>query len=96
MLQPVGDKVIVKRIERKAITEGGIHLPEAAQELPTEAIVVAIGPGRVTDTGVVVPMSVAVGDRVIVPQWGNEFTHEGEKLLAVSDETILAVYDGQG
>lgn len=96
MIQPVGDKVIVRRIERKTVTDGGIIIPDAAKGLSTECVVVAVGPGRVTDTGVLVPMSVAVGDRVIVPEWGNEFTHEGEKLLAVSDETILAVYDGQG
>lgn len=90
MLRPMGNRVLVKPAEHTGMSKGGIHLPN--EELPTEGTVQAVGPGERTATGVLVPLEVNVGDRVVFSKRaGTEVKLEGEKLLLLHSDEILAV-----
>lgn len=92
MLQPLGDRVLVKPLSAEEKTAGGIILPEKAQEKPREGEVVAVGPGKLTDNGERRAMSVKVGDVVVYSEFGGtEVTHEGEDYLLIDEGSILAV-----
>lgn len=95
MLKPMNDKVIIRRVAKKEITDGGLVIPLVAQKHTNDCEVVACGPGRLLEDGSRAPMSVKPGDVVIIPSkvWANEFSYEGEKLLAVDEGTLLAVYE---
>ncbi|MFO7946041.1 MAG: co-chaperone GroES [Armatimonadota bacterium] len=92
MLQPLGDRVLVKQVEAEEKSPGGIILPETAQEAPREGEVIAVGEGRMLDSGERSKMSVEEGDRVIYTQYGGtEVTIDGEEYLIVDENSILAV-----
>jgi len=89
---PLGDKLLVKRLEAEERTAGGIILPDTAKEKPKEGRVVAVGEGRVADDGSRVPMQVKEGDRIIFSSYaGNEIKIDGEEYLIMSEEDVLAV-----
>ena len=92
-IKPLGDRVIVKALEAEEKTKGGIVLPDTAKEKPQEGKVVAVGKGKVLDNGSVHPPEVKAGDRVLYGKYsGNEITtKEGEDLLIMREEDILAV-----
>jgi chaperonin GroES len=92
-IKPLGDRIVVKPLEAEAKSKGGILLPDTAKEKPQEAKVVAIGKGKVLDSGAVQAPEVKVGDKVIFGKYsGNEFvTKEGEELLILREEDILAI-----
>lgn len=92
-IKPLGDRVVVKPLEAEAKTKGGIVLPDTAKEKPQEGKVVAIGKGKVMDSGVVQALEVKVGDKVLYGKYsGSEITtKEGEELLIMREEDILAV-----
>lgn len=92
-IQPLGDRIVVKVLEAKEVTKGGILLPETAKEKPQEAKVVAVGKGRVKENGQLIPLEVKVGDRVLYGKYsGTEITTtEGEELLIMKEEDILAI-----
>jgi len=91
-IRPLGDKVVVKASTADERTAGGIVLPDAAREKPQQGSVVAIGPGRVLESGERAPMSVQVGDTVIFSKYGgNEIKLDGEELLILDQESIYAV-----
>ncbi|MEW5944888.1 MAG: co-chaperone GroES [bacterium] len=91
-LEPLGDRVILKRIEEEEQkTAGGIFLPDTAKEKPQEAEVVAVGPGKLDDKGKRIPLNVEVGDRVITAKWGGtEIKIDGVEYLIVGEDDILA------
>lgn len=90
-LRPLGDRVIVKPIEKEEMTAGGIYVPETAKEKPQEGQVIAVGPGQVQDDGRRSPMDVAEGDRVIYAKYaGTEFKIDDDKLLILSERDLLA------
>lgn len=92
MLQPLGDRVLVKPLQAEEKSAGGIILPEAAQEKPREGEVIAVGPGKVNDKGDRKPMNVNVGDVVVYSEYGGtEISHEGEDYLLIDEGSILAV-----
>jgi chaperonin GroES len=92
MLKPLADRVIVKGLEAEEKTAGGIVLPDTAREKPQEGEVVAVGPGKVTESGKVVPLEVCVGDRVVFSKYGgDEITHDGEEYKILRESDILAV-----
>ena len=92
MLKPLGDRVLVEPLEPEAKTSGGIYLPEAAQEAPREGTVIAVGPGKVADSGELVPVGVKVGDIVLYTKYGgNEIKVEGTEYLLVDEHSLLAV-----
>lgn len=92
-IRPLGDRVVVKALEAEAKTKGGILLPDTAKEKPQEGKVVAVGKGKVLDSGTVQPLEVKVGDKVLYGKYsGNEITtKEGEELLIMREEDILAI-----
>lgn len=91
-LKPLGDKVVVKRVEAEKKTKGGIVLPDTATEKPKRGKVVAVGVGRTLDSGEVVKPSVKVGNEVIFSSFaGMEITIDGEEVLIMSEDDILAV-----
>jgi chaperonin GroES len=92
-IQPLGDRVVVKPLEAEAKTKGGIVLPDTAKEKPQEGKVVAVGKGKVLDSGSVQPLEVKVGDKVLYGKYsGNEITtKDGDELLIMREEDILAI-----
>jgi chaperonin GroES len=92
-IKPLGDRVVVKPLEAEAKTKGGIVLPDTAKEKPQEGKVVAVGKGKVMENGSVAPLEVKVGDKVLYGKYsGNEITtKEGEELLIMREEDILAI-----
>ncbi len=96
-LRPLGDRVVVKPLAREEVTKSGIVLPDTAKEKPQQGEVLAVGPGRVLDSGERVNMDVKAGDRVLFAKYaGTEFRLEEDDLLILSEKDILAIMlDGQ-
>jgi chaperonin GroES len=91
-IRPMGDKVVVKSSTAEERTAGGIVLPDAAREKPQQGTVVAVGPGRVLESGDRAPMAVQVGETVIFSKYGgNEIKLDGEELLILDQDSIYAV-----
>jgi chaperonin GroES len=91
-LRPLGDRVVVKPLQREEVTKSGIVLPDTAKEKPQEGEVVAVGPGRVTDGGERIAMEVKEGDRVLFAKYaGTEFKLDDQEYLIFSERDILAV-----
>jgi len=91
-LKPLGDRVVVKRLEAEATTKGGIVLPDTAKEKPKRGKVVAVGPGKTLESGEVAKPTVKKGDEIIFSSFaGTEITVDGKELLIMGAEDILAV-----
>jgi chaperonin GroES len=91
-LEPLGDRVVVKPLAQEEVTRGGLVLPGTAQEKPQEGEVLAVGPGRILDSGERAKMEVKKGDRVVYAKYaGTEFKLEDEELLILSERDLLAV-----
>ena len=94
MLKPLADKVVVQVVAKEEITKGGIVLPGTAQEKPQEALVVAVGGGRVLDNGQKVTPEVKVNDRVVFAKYsGTEFKYNGKDYLILGERDILAIVE---
>jgi chaperonin GroES len=90
-LQPLGDRVVVKPIEKEEMTKSGIILPDTAKEKPQEGKVLAVGPGRLGDDGKRVAMDVKVGDEVLYVKYGGtEVKIDNEELIILRESDILA------
>jgi len=93
-LVPIGDKVLVKRLEAEEKTKGGIVLPDTAKEKPKEGRIIALGEGKLLEDGTRVPFQVKKNDRVLFSSYaGTEVTVDGEEYLILSEEDILAVVE---
>lgn len=91
-VEPLGDKVLVRRLQAAEKTAGGIVLPGSAQDKPTEGRVLSVGPGRTTRSGQRVKSQVSDGDRVVFSSWsGTEITLDGTEVLILSEDDILAI-----
>jgi chaperonin GroES len=91
-LTPLGDRVVVKPLQRDEVTKSGIVLPDTAKEKPQRGEVVAVGRGRLTDGGERLPMDVSTGDQVLFAKYaGTEFKLEDEDFLILSEKDILAI-----
>jgi chaperonin GroES len=91
-IQPLADRVIVKRIEEEQQTKGGIIVPDTAKEKPQQGKIVAVGPGRLTDDGKRVPLEVKAGNKVLFGKYaGTEVTVGSEDYLILREEDILAI-----
>jgi chaperonin GroES len=96
-LRPLGDRVVVKPVDREEKTKSGIVLPDTAKEKPQEGIVQAVGTGRILDNGTKVPMELKVGDKVLYAKYaGNEFKLDEVEYLIVSEKDVLAVIATNG
>src|SRR5262249_48823031 len=95
-LKPLGDRVVVRRLEAAEKTAGGIYLPETAKNKPQRGKVEAVGPGRLLKDGSRRPLQVKVGDTVLFTTWAGDEFHEGKStsdILLMREEDILAVLD---
>lgn len=91
-LVPLGEKIIVKRVEAADKTKGGILLPSKSQEKPREGKVVSLGAGKLLDSGERSAFSVSVGSRVLFTSYaGSEVTIDGEEFLIMTEDDILAI-----
>ncbi|MGG3467331.1 co-chaperone GroES [Neobacillus pocheonensis] len=92
MLRPLGDRIVIELVESEEKTASGIVLPDSAKEKPQEGKVVAVGTGRVLESGERVALEVAVGDRIIFSKYaGTEVKYEGVEYLILRENDILAV-----
>lgn len=93
-IRPLNNRVLIKRIEELTRTPGGLFLPDTAKEKPVEGEVLAVGEGRVDDNGKLVPMNVAVGDRVVFSKYsGTEIKLEGQEYLLMREDDILGIVE---
>ncbi len=93
-LKPINDRVVVKRIEEEEKTPGGIIIPDAAREKPVRGVVIAAGPGRVTENGTKIPTEVKKGDKVLFGRYaGTDVKVSDEELLIMREDDILAVIE---
>ena len=90
--RPLGDRVLVKRVEEESKTKGGIIIPDTAKEKPQEGEVISVGPGARDDAGKRVEMDVKAGDRILFGKWsGTEIKLEGEDLIIMKESDVLGV-----
>ena len=91
-LQPLGDRLVVKPIERQEVTKGGILLPDTAKEKPQEGKVLAVGPGKLLDDGKRVAMDIKVGDTVLYARYGGtEYKLDDEEIMILRESDVLGV-----
>jgi len=91
-IQPLADRIMVKVLEAKEKTKGGIVLPDSAQEKPQEAEVIAVGKGKVSDDGKAIAPEVKAGDKVLFGKYsGTEITVDENDYLILKEEDILAI-----
>ena len=91
-LKPLGDRVVLKPVDKEERTKSGIVIPDTAKEKPQEGIVEAVGTGRLLDSGTKVPMELKVRDRVLYAKYaGNEFKVDEVEYLIISEKDVLGV-----
>ena len=93
--RPLGDRVVVRRVEEEAKTKGGIIIPDTAKEKPQEGEVLSVGPGARDEDGEYIKMDVKAGDRILFGKWsGTEVKIDGEDLIIMKESDILGVIEG--
>ena len=94
-LRPLHDRVIVKRMEEETTSPGGIVIPDSATEKPSRGEVIAVGNGKILDSGDVRPLDVKAGDKVLFGKYsGTEVKVDGEEYLVMSESDVMAVLEG--
>jgi chaperonin GroES len=94
-LRPLHDRVIIKRLEAETKSAGGIVIPDTATEKPIKGEVIAVGTGKILEDGKVRPMGVKAGDRVLFGKYsGTEVKVDGEELLVMREEDLMAIIEG--
>ena len=92
--RPLHDRVLVKRLDAEEKTKGGIIIPDNAKEKPTEGEVIAVGGGKRGDDGILHPLDVKKGDRIIFGKWsGTEVKIDGDELMIISESDIMGVVE---
>ena len=93
-IKPLGDKILVEVLEAEEKTKGGIILPDTAKEEKSEGKVIAVGPGKVLESGKLQPLEVKKGDRVIFGKYsGDEIAIDGKKHKIIKETEVLAVFE---
>jgi chaperonin GroES len=93
-VRPLHDRILVKRIDQEAKSKGGIIIPDTAKEKPMEGRVVAVGTGKVSEEGVVTPLDVKKGDRILFSKYsGSEIKLDGDEHVIVREDDVLAVLE---
>jgi chaperonin GroES len=94
VLKPLEDRIVVKPLEAEQVTASGLVIPDTAKEKPQEGEVLAVGPGRVDDSGKRIPLDVSVGDKVLYSKYGGtEVKYSGEEYLVLSARDVLAIIE---
>jgi chaperonin GroES len=93
-LRPLQDRILIKRVEEKETIKGGIIIPDTAKEKPQEGEVVAVGHGKKTEDGKIIPLDVKVGDRVLFGKYsGNDIKIDEQEYLILREDEILGVLE---
>ncbi len=93
-IRPLHDRVVVKRIEEGETMQGGLYIPDSAKEKPQQGEVVAVGNGKRTEEGKLLPMDLKVGDRILFGKYsGNDIKLNGNEYLIMREDEILGVLD---
>jgi len=93
-IRPLNDRVLLRRIEPEEVVKGGIIIPDTAKEKPQEAEVIAVGPGRLDDSGKRIPMEVKKGDRVLIGKYsGTDVKIGDDEYVIVREDEILGVIE---
>jgi chaperonin GroES len=91
-VKPLGDRILVRRVEEEEVQRGGIIIPDSAKEKPQQGEVLAVGPGRLNDDGKRIPLEVKTGDRILMGKYsGTEVKLDGEECLILREDDVLAV-----
>ncbi len=91
-IQPLGDRLILKAVEAKEVKKSGIIIPDTAKEKPQEGLVVAVGKGKLTEEGKLIPMEVKTGDTVLYGKYsGTEIKINDEEYLIMREEDVLGI-----
>ena len=91
-IQPLGDRIVVKRLEEDEKKKGGIIIPDTAKEKPLQGEVVAVGPGRWGEDGKRIRLEVKAGDRILIGKYsGTEVKLNGEEYIIMREEDVLAI-----
>ena len=95
-IRPLHDRVIVKRLEEERTSPGGIVIPDTAAEKPIRGKIMAVGKGKILEDGNVRPLDVKVGDKILFGKYsGTEVKMDGEDLLVMREEDVMAVIEGK-
>jgi chaperonin GroES len=92
-IKPLHDRVVIRRVEEQQMSAGGIVLPGSAQEKQNMGEVLAVGPGKASDAGTIIPMTIKVGDKVMFGQYSGQEVKDdkGETLLVMREDDIIAI-----
>jgi chaperonin GroES len=94
-IRPLHDRIVVKRLEQQEAMQGGLYIPDSAKEKPQEGQVVAVGNGKKTEEGKVIPLDVKAGDRILFGKYsGSDIKLDGEEYLIMREDEVLAVLEG--
>ena len=94
-IRPLHDRVVVKRMEEESTSPGGIVIPDSAAEKPIKGEVIAVGNGKITDSGELRALDLNVGDKVLFGKYsGTEVKVDGDELLVMREDDIMAVIEG--
>jgi len=93
-IRPVQDRIVVRRVAEEQKNKGGLYIPDTAKEKPAEGEVVAVGPGKPNEKGVVRPLEVKKGDRVLFGKYsGNEIKLDGEEHIILREDEVLGIIE---
>lgn len=93
-LRPLGDKILVKRLEAETKTKSGIVLPDSAKEKPKQGTIIAVGEGKRLENGNRAPVNVKKGDKILFTSYaGTEIKIDGEELMIMSEDDVLAIVE---
>jgi chaperonin GroES len=96
-IRPLHDRIIVERLEEETRTAGGLIIPDTAKEKPQQGKVIAVGKGKKTEDGKVLPLDVKVGDKILFGKYaGTEIKIEGKELLMMREDDVLGVIESGG
>jgi chaperonin GroES len=92
-IRPLHERVLVRRLEEEEVSKGGIIIPDSAKEKPAEGEIVAVGTGKKTEEGKIIPLDVKVGDKILFSKYsGSDIKVDGEEFLIMREDDILAVF----
>ena len=93
-VKPLHDRILIKRVEEKETIKGGIIIPDTAKEKPQEAEVIAVGGGKKTEEGKVIPLDVKAGDRILFGKYsGTEIKIDDEEYLIIREDEVLGIIE---
>jgi chaperonin GroES len=94
-IRPLHDRIVVKRLEQQEAMQGGLYIPDSAKEKPQEGQFFAVGNGKKTEEGKIIPLDVKAGDRILFGKYsGSDIKLDGEEYLIMREDEVLAVLEG--